>query len=220
MTLSLTPASTIPAPGFADTVRDAQQTFRSILEAFSMPLRPVTIAPPVDPVGGLTVAAAAIALALCDENTPVWLDSELAADPSVTPWLTFHTASEIVTDPHSALFVFVSSPTNIPAGGTLAFGTDETPHLSATVVVSVDADDTGYAHELVGTGPGINGSVTWRAPALPAHFLPERAAAATQFPRGIDYLFATQTTVTGVPRTTRLTPTEGGSGISISEGSI
>lgn len=196
--------STAPAPGFAHPVPDAQQTFRATLDALALPLRPVRLSNLPERVGALSPAAAAIALTLCDDDTPVWLDATLSADPAVRSWLAFHTAAPVVEDAADALFVFVSSPSAIPSRAALMIGTDEAPHVSATVVAVLD--DT-QGSDLLASGPGFKEPLVWSPPALPDGFLGEWHAAAHHFPSGIDLFFASEDTVTGLPRTTKLVAT-------------
>ena len=81
--------TTSPAQrGFADPVRDAQSVFRTVMMALA---RPGTIgdlaAGPVTPPAPLTPELAAVALTLCDHETPVWFDRELSADPDVAAFI-------------------------------------------------------------------------------------------------------------------------------------
>jgi len=70
--------------GFSDTTLDSQRAFRAALDALSRPGRIVTM-PDLLPDGApvpLMPATAALALALFDYETPVWLD-EAADTPAV-----------------------------------------------------------------------------------------------------------------------------------------
>ena len=61
--------------GFATPVLSAQTTFRAVLNALARPgsVHPMTVAVSVPPP--LAAGAAAIALTLCDHDTPIWLDA-------------------------------------------------------------------------------------------------------------------------------------------------
>ncbi len=96
------------ALAFADPVRDAQGTFRAVMNAMA---RPGSIQPVAGLAGApapLSPTAAAIAVALADYETPLWLDPALAAAPDVGAWLTFHTGARIIAEPARA--AFASSP--------------------------------------------------------------------------------------------------------------
>jgi alpha-D-ribose 1-methylphosphonate 5-triphosphate synthase subunit PhnH len=214
----------LPAPGFADPTRDAQRAFRAILDALARPARPYPVTGPAEPPAVLGPGLAAVALTLLDEDSIVWLGGALGADAEVAAWLAFHTGTRRVADPAAADFV-ITGPDALPPLASLAMGTDEAPHLSATVVLDVrgyadaDADpsatrlttelatrfSTGFNTRFIAQGPGIDGTA-----ALAAPWAPEGFAAAWQhntelFPRGVDLLLVDSGTVTGLPRTTRLT---------------
>lgn len=189
-------------PGFANPVRDAQQVFRAVLEALARPTTPqrvdVGILPPV-PLGA---TAGAVILALCDEQTPVWLDPALRAAPEVGAWIAFHTGARIVDRAGDALFVISSSPSAAPRLADLAQGTDEEPHRSATLVIDAcGARDMG---SLAATGPGIRGVAEWGGAGLPGGFLRQWQENRVLFPRGVDMILAAETTLRGLPRTTAL----------------
>jgi len=189
-------------PGFASPTRDAQQVFRAVLQALAHPTSPqlmtVEVLPPA-PLGG-TIGA--VILALCDEQTPVWLDPALRMNSEVCAWIIFHTGARIVDQVGNAAFVIVSSPSAVPHLTDLAWGTDEEPHRSATIVI--DTCCAPGIGALTATGPGIRGVADWDGAGLPSDFLDQWQANHSIFPRGVDIILAAETTVLGLPRTTAL----------------
>jgi alpha-D-ribose 1-methylphosphonate 5-triphosphate synthase subunit PhnH len=123
-------------PGFADPVHDAQTTFRAILDAVAHPGRVVAVpivlvaAPP----GPLAVAAAAVALTLCDLDTPLWLDPALVPAAS---YLAFHCGAPAAKGPAEARFAFFAEPATLPPLHAFALGTDEFPDRSTTLIIEV-----------------------------------------------------------------------------------
>lgn len=202
----MTVATGILTPGFASPVHDAQRVFRTALDAIARPLTPQRLEIVLNPPAPLSREVGAIVLALCDEQTPLWLDDALAHTADVVAWLRFHTGAPIVADPADALFCIASSPSAVPAFDTMNPGTDEEPHTSATVVI--DATDARPTGDVVATGPGINGFVAWDGAGASARFLAARRANGAMFPRGIDVILAGRGSVLGLPRTTALTPKE------------
>jgi alpha-D-ribose 1-methylphosphonate 5-triphosphate synthase subunit PhnH len=192
-----------PAPGFADPTRDAQHAFRAVLDALAHPARAYPLAGPAEPPAALGAGLAAVALTLLDEDCAVWLGGTLGADPAVAAWLAFHAGARRADHQGAADFV-IAAPNVLPPLTSLALGTDETPHLSATVVLDIRgcAGPVRFRAE----GPGIDGSATLAAPWASAEFAAEWQHNAELFPRGADFLLVDADTVTGLPRTTRLTP--------------
>ena len=193
-------------PGFHSPVHDAQRVFRAVLDALARPLMPQRLDVVLDPPAPLSREVGAIALALCDEQTPIWLDSALTHAPDVAGWIRFHTGAPLVEDPADALFCIASGPSAVPAFDALNAGTDEEPHLSATVLI--DATDALPTGDIVATGPGIDGSIAWDCAGASARFLEARRANIAMFPRGIDAILAARGTVVGLPRTTVTTQKE------------
>ncbi|MGI6879549.1 phosphonate C-P lyase system protein PhnH [Microbacterium sp. gxy059] len=189
-------------PGFSAPVRDAQRVFRAVLEAMSRPARPHPVDPGVAPPAPLGPLAGAIVLALADAQTPVWLDPALTRDEAAARWIRFHTGAPIVADAWDAAFAIASCPSAAPRLDELSAGTDEEPHLSATLVI--DASDARPTGDLVATGPGVDGSLAWDGAGLPAGFLPQWRENGQRFPRGVDVLLAGRDGIVGLPRTTRL----------------
>ncbi|HEY1666359.1 MAG TPA: phosphonate C-P lyase system protein PhnH [Trebonia sp.] len=196
-----------PLPGFADPTRDAQRAFRAVLDALAHPTRSFPLAGPADPPAALGPGLAAVALTLLDEDCAVWLGGALASDAEVADWLAFHTGARRANAAAEADFV-IADPAALPPLASLALGTDEAPHLSATVVLDVRGrpglPDTVPARFRAG-GPGIDGTATLDAPWAADGFPAEWHRNTGIFPRGVDLLLVDEDTVAALPRTTRLT---------------
>jgi len=191
------------ALAFADPVRDAQAAFRAVMNAMARPGS-------VQPVDGLTGApaplsptAAAIAVALADYETPLWLDPALAAAPDVGAWLTFHTGARIIAEPARAAFALIADGAALPDLETFAQGTDIYPDRSTTLILQVSSLSAGSSLRLA--GPGISGHAHLAVMGLPADIAPRLAANRVLFPRGVDLVLAGPEGVAALPRTTRVT---------------
>lgn len=200
----MTTVAAIRTPGFSQPVQDAQRVFRAVLEALSRP----TLAQPVEvdlaPPAPLDPVAGAIVLALVDAQTPVWLDDALRRSDDVTAWIRFHTGAAVADDPSDAAFCVASTPSAAPALDEMRQGSDEEPHLSATLIIGAGpARPTGLFSV---TGPGVNGEVDWDGAGLPSTFLAQWKANNARFPRGVDVLIAGVRDVRGLPRTAVIEP--------------
>src|SRR4029079_14681902 len=101
--------------GFADPVFNAQTVFRAIMDAMA---RPGSVQPlPVfaRPPAPLSVTAGAIALALCDNDTPLWLDPALQAPGAAKSWRGFHTGAPLANTPADAHFALIANPAEMAA---------------------------------------------------------------------------------------------------------
>ena len=210
-TVPVTPgpaAPGLPSPGFADPTRDAQRAFRAVLDALARPTRAYPLRGPAEPPTVLGPGLAAVALTLLDEDSVVWLGGPLGADAETAAWLAFHTGARRTDDPAAASFV-IATPADVPPLGSLALGTDEAPHLSATVVLDVRGCDgeagTPESARFTARGPGIDGAASLDARWAWDGFAEAWAENHMQFPRGVDLLLVDSSTVAGLPRTTRLT---------------
>lgn len=204
--MSIATGPALRIPGFADPTHDAQRVFRAVLDALARPTLAQQVVIDIRPPQPLGPVVGAVILTLCDEQTPVWVDAALRAEGDVTAWIGFHTGARIVDDPGEALFIVVSSPEAIPALADLRAGTDEEPHLSATVIV--DAREAEPQSDLIATGPGVNGQAHWDGRGLPADFIARWRQNSAQFPRGVDLILAEADAVRGLPRTTVLATTD------------
>jgi alpha-D-ribose 1-methylphosphonate 5-triphosphate synthase subunit PhnH len=202
----MTTVAEMPA-GFADKVLAAQSTFRSVMDAMA---RPGTVQR-IQAVSGVPApmmrGAAAIALTLFDQDTPVWLDSKLAATMDVAKWIKFHTSAPVIADPAVCAFAVVADPAALPSFEHFAFGTGEYPDRSTTIILQVASLTEGPAYEL--RGPGIDGATILRAAIGVPDLLDRLALNASLFPRGIDLVLVSGESIVALPRTTRLVAKEG-----------
>lgn len=193
--------------GFADPVLSAQSAFRAIMDATARPGSIRSIESVASAPAPLSAAAAAIALTLLDQDTPVWLDASLATVPEFGDWLRFHTGAPIVADASRSAFAFVGSAAQLPQFDAFDTGTPEYPDRSTTLVLQVESFTLGSALTL--SGPGIRGRQLLRAAPLPVDFAERLAANRKLFPRGVDLLLVCGNAVAALPRSVRVTA-EGG----------
>jgi alpha-D-ribose 1-methylphosphonate 5-triphosphate synthase subunit PhnH len=193
--------------GFADPVLHGQSTFRVLLEVLSRPGTIGQLPHPPDAPPGLGPACAAIALALIDFETPVWLDSALGADEQLVSWLKFHTGAPVTGDPATAAFALIGTPESMPPRTIFAMGSAEYPDTSTTLILAVEAmgNDSGVTF----SGPGIAGKKRFGAAPLPADFWAETEAVHAAFPRGNDVFFGAGESVAALSRSTRISRQKG-----------
>ncbi len=181
--------------GFADPAQDSQRSFRAVLEAISRPGRIFALPPLAEPPAPLRGALASVLLTLADADTPVWLDAAAPLD-----WLRFHCGCPVVAQPGAARFVVATGA--MPALAGLARGTEEEPHLAATLLLQVASLRAGEGWRL--TGPGIEREHRLAVAGLPADFLAQWAANAAGFPRGVDIVLCAGDSLACLPRTVRI----------------
>ena len=191
------------APAFLDSVMAAQSTFRAVLDATARPGTIVRLGEPSNAPPPLGAAAGAVALTLCDQDTPVWLDPYLRSSSALIDWLRFHSGARVIDDPHAATFAFVGATQELPPLDQFNPGTAEYPDRSTTIILEVQSFEHGPSYVLA--GPGIAGERTIRVSALPADMTERLAANRRLFPCGIDLLLATDTDIMALPRSVRLT---------------
>ncbi|CAN7530348.1 phosphonate C-P lyase system protein PhnH [Bradyrhizobium sp. LjRoot220] len=197
----MTTVAELPA-GFADKVLSAQSTFRSVMDALACPGSVQRIAAVAGAPAAMMRGTAAIALTLFDHDTPIWLDSRMSATSDVAKWLKFHTSAPVIADSSISSFALIGSPGELPALDRFAFGSNEYPDRSTTLILQVESLMQGPALEL--RGPGIDGTALLQA-AIRPHDLVERLAVnAALFPRGIDVVLVHDDAIVAIPRTTRL----------------
>jgi alpha-D-ribose 1-methylphosphonate 5-triphosphate synthase subunit PhnH len=187
---------------FTDPVLQAQSTFRAILDALARPGTVQPLGEAVDAPLPLSAGAAAVALTLCDHDTPVWLDGGLRGNDDVAQWLRFHCGCPLVENPRDAAFALVDDVDNLPPFEAFNLGTAEYPDRSTTIVLQVESFTSGT--ELTLQGPGISGRTSFCAKPLPADIAERLTANRALFPRGVDLLLVTASAVAGLPRSVRI----------------
>jgi alpha-D-ribose 1-methylphosphonate 5-triphosphate synthase subunit PhnH len=190
------------ASGFANPVFDSQSAFRRTMEALSRPGRVLTLGEGLSAETPLAPAAAAIILALCDFETPLYLSPSIAATPGVAEFLRFHTDAPVVREPAHAAFALIDLRVDALDLSAFAQGTAEYPDRSTTVIALCDSVEAGASMSLA--GPGIAGMSEICVAPLPEGFAAQWAANRAAFPLGVDILFAAGDRVVALPRSIRL----------------
>jgi alpha-D-ribose 1-methylphosphonate 5-triphosphate synthase subunit PhnH len=197
----MTTIAELPA-GFADKVLSAQSTFRSVMDAMARPGSVQRIAAIAGSPSPMMRGTAAIALTLFDHDTPVWLDPLMSETADVTKWLKFHAGAPVIADSSVCSFALVGDARALPALDRFAFGSNEYPDRSTTLILQLESLTQGADYEL--RGPGIDGAAVLRALIQPADLFERLAINAALFPRGIDVMLVADDAVVAIPRTTRL----------------
>lgn len=185
--------------GFEDIALDSQAVFRLVLTAMSRPGTIMPLTTGIESPAGLHPAAAAVLLALLDQDTRLWTAPSFAP-ATVGAYLRFHTGCVLESDPAAADFL-LARPAELPALTTLSLGSEEYPERSATVLLQVDAlsNDAGWRL----SGPGIASQTLLEVVGLDGGFLAGWREAQLHFPRGVDLVFAGADRLAAMPRTTR-----------------
>ena len=192
----------MPQANFPNSVLSAQSTFRAILDATARPGTVQPISGVVEAPQPLSSGAAAVALTLCDHDTPVWIDTGLSASAPVSEWLRFYCGCPIVQNPRDAAFAFASEPKALPPFDAFNLGTADYPDRSTTIVLQVQSFEGGPRLAL--TGPGIRDRLSFRADPLPADIAARLTFNRGLFPRGIDLMLVTNNAVAALPRSVRI----------------
>lgn len=212
----LSAAETIDG-GFADPVFDAQSVFRALMDAMARPGTVLPLKTLVAPPAPLSATGAAMALTLCDHDTPLWLGPGLAQSAAARAYLAFHTGAPVVDDPGEAAFALVSDPVALGSLAEFGQGTQEYPDRSTTLIVQVDAlsSNAGAAAHPEGRhrreagflllqGPGIATTTSLSVSPLPPDFVAEWQANRARFPRGVDVILAAPHAVACLPRSAKI----------------
>jgi alpha-D-ribose 1-methylphosphonate 5-triphosphate synthase subunit PhnH len=196
-------AITALAHGLTDAVHDSQQAFRQVLDALARPgsVKHVGPALPGVALGG---AMARLLLSLCDDETPVWWQSE---DATLASWLRFHTGAPSTVQPHEAAFAVLADAQGCLSLADFCAGTDASPEYSTTVLIELPALTGGPVVQW--SGPGIQTVQSVALQGLPSNFWGQWQANHAAFPQGVDVVFTCGESALGLPRTTRVSRLEG-----------
>lgn len=187
--------------GFATPVFDAQTVFRAVMDAMARPGTIQPVAALAQPPAPLSVTAGAVALTLCDHDTPLWLDTGLQVS-AARSWLAFHSGAPLATTAADAHFAVVANPATLNAFENFAQGTQEYPDRSTTLILQVESLTDGEPLQL--KGPGIEATATIAPTPLPRHFVEQWKQNGARFPRGVDVILAAPGAVACLPRTVRI----------------
>ena len=179
--------------GLADPSRDSQKIFRALLIAMAEPGTVMTLPALAAAPAPFGAAMAAVALTLCDVDTPVFLAEPFRG--TAARWLAFHTDAPMTEDRAEARFAFLSDfdPDSF------AIGTDTYPDRSATLVVERPLAGTAFSLR----GPGIQGTRAFSA-GLDAGFVAAWAPNRALFPCGLDLVLTDGARLAALPRTTEV----------------
>jgi alpha-D-ribose 1-methylphosphonate 5-triphosphate synthase subunit PhnH len=192
--------------GFANPVQSSQAVFRSVMNAMARPGSVHTIAETVKAPSLMMPATAAVALALFDHDTPIWLDQVFASEGDMASWLRFQTGAPLTADASQAAFALIAKGSALPDFQAFAPGTPEYPDRSTTLVVQVETLTAGDEFTL--SGPGIQGTAKLRAGALPQDFVARMQANRALFPLGVDLLLVNGNDLVALPRSTHVAAKE------------
>jgi alpha-D-ribose 1-methylphosphonate 5-triphosphate synthase subunit PhnH len=184
--------------GFATPVFEAQRVFRTLLTVLAEPGRVLPLSTGCAPPNRIDPGAAAIVLALCDADTPLWLSPSMAA---AGDYFRFHTGALIVARAGDAQFLLATAAEQPPLA-TLQAGTADYPDHSATLIVAVDALAEGSGWRL--SGPGIPETRGFLARPVDQSFARQWRENHARFPLGVDLFFVARDCVAGLPRSVRL----------------
>ncbi|KQX42066.1 hypothetical protein ASD04_18575 [Devosia sp. Root436] len=188
--------------GFSEPVRQAQSSFRAIMDAFANPGTVQKFAHLAPAHGLLQGELVSTLLTLSDQDTPIWLSGKLRQTPGMEDFVAFHTGAPLVSETGHAVFAFAGAADELPDLDRFNPGTQEYPDRSTTIVLAVTAFAGG--DELVIRGPGIRDQRTISPIGLPRNFVAQWAANRALFPRGVDLLLVAGGAVMGLPRSTRI----------------
>ena len=192
----------LPGSGFTDPVLGPQSLFRVLLDAMARP--GMIYSAPETGVRGpdaLPREALALLLALCDHDTPVWLDAGLRST-SVPRWLAFHASAPVTDEPALASFGVWRHDAATPQLASFAQGDARYPDRSTTLIVMCESFAGGDALTL--EGPGIETRVSFAPRGLPAGFIEQVQDNHALYPCGLDFLLLAGGDLVGLPRSTRI----------------
>ena len=111
---------------FGNLAHDSARAFRPILNAMANPGKIYSFNPPVQAPVELGPEAAAVALALCDFQSPIWLESSLRI-AEIQQYIRFHTGAPITNSKPDAMFAFIDAARAVPDLADFPMGTQELP---------------------------------------------------------------------------------------------
>ena len=155
---------------------DAQSVFRAVMDAMARPGTVQAIGRRAEPPQPLSTTAAAVALTLCDHDTPLWLDPALRGS---------RRGHRLAPLPHRRAARDIPRPRRISRWSRIrpalialenfAQGTHEYPDRSTTLILQVDEPRSGASLAAL-EGPGIEDREASLPQPLPRHFVAQWTA--------------------------------------------
>lgn len=198
----MTGKNAILAGGFAEPVFGSQSVFRQLMDGMARPGTIQTIEADVGQPEPLGAAAGAVALTVCDHDTPIWLSAALGKS-AAGEWIGFHAGAPVTREKAEARFAFVEAGAALASLGLFSPGTQEYPDRSTTLIIEVSGFSDGQALSL--SGPGILEARKVSIAGLPEIFPRLWADNHALFPRGVDAILTAGRQLMCLPRTTRIT---------------
>ncbi len=188
--------------GFSSPVFDSQRAFRSVMNAMARPGSFHEILVDVTPPDGLSSAAAACLLALCDFETSLWVSPRLETAAAIQDYLVFHTGAKRAQNASDAQFALLDIVSHGFQCADFSPGTAEYPDRSTTIVALTPSLTGGTLRHI--KGPGIQNVSLFAVEALPANFVEQWAVNQIGFPLGVDMVFCAGHNLLALPRSTRI----------------
>jgi alpha-D-ribose 1-methylphosphonate 5-triphosphate synthase subunit PhnH len=186
---------------FENPAHDAARAFRVILDAVANPGLIYPFTPTLSAPAGLGSEAAAVALTLCDFQTPIWLENSLRTS-AISQYLRFHTGAPIASSRPEAMFALMDAACVIPDLAKFPSGTPEYPDRSVTLIVKTEQLTNSMG--IVLKGPGIQTTRSFNALPVSESFWNDMIASRANFPLGIDVIFVAPRKIAAVPRSTQI----------------
>ncbi|WP_342358872.1 phosphonate C-P lyase system protein PhnH [Terrarubrum flagellatum] len=185
------------APGFSDPVFDSQSIFRGVMNAIAYPGRIHQLTRLPDRPAALAPATAAVALTLCDFETPLWLD-KTASTPAALAYVRFHCGAPVVEASNGARFAIVGDAQGMPRLSAFDIGEDQYPDRSATLIIQTPSLTDGPRRRW--TGPGIRDAIDVSIAGLSDWFWDDWTMNRELYPLGVDVIFTSGDSIIGLPR--------------------
>ena len=187
--------------GFNNPSHDTAYAFRQIMNAMARPGRISHFEPDVVAPHPLHRGTAAVALTLCDFQSPIWISPELD-NPGVKHYLRFHAGATLTQSQSDASFAIMSSIAPMPHLEQFAQGSHEYPDRSTTLLIQVPSLLASGACEL--SGPGLATPRRFSAEGLSPEFCRQMSSNNQNFPLGVDVIFISPIAIAAIPRSTAI----------------
>lgn len=197
--------------GFGDPVLESQEAFRNLLTAMAHPGRIVSLRVPSMIPRDLHPASWVVLLTLADDSVRFWTDLPIDHE---TRWAVQSVCRvRTVSEPQEADLALVVDPSSLVVPLPFQIGTEQEPHLGATILVQVSslrtAPSSALGYAMLLSGPGIPERSTLFVEGCPKSFWDWRVQLEASYPRGVDLLLVHENNLLALPRSTHVMPMEG-----------